>query len=134
MNPSVTLSISIACPPAAVAAFVADPRNLPQWAGGFCQSVRQEGDGWRVDTGQGEVGLRFTGPVEYGILDHVVTLTPELHVVVPMRVLPNEEGSEILFTLFRPSAMTEARLNQDIALVTADLQTLKRVMEEDAAS
>ncbi len=125
MKPSVTLSVSIACAPAAVAAFVADPRNLPQWAGGLCRSVRQEGDSWRIDTGEGEVGLAFTGPVEYGILDHVVTLAPDLKVFVPMRVVPNDEGSEVLFTLFRQPGITDARLNQDLGLVTADLQTLK---------
>ncbi len=129
MNPSVTLSVSIACAPAAVAAFVADPRNLPQWASGLCRSVRQDGDGWVVETGEGEVGLRFTGPTDYGILDHVVTLRPDLQVAVPMRVVPNGDGSEVLFTLFRQPAMTETRLRQDIALVTADLQMLKRLLE-----
>jgi hypothetical protein len=129
MNPSVTLSVSIACAPDVVAAYVADPRNLPQWASGLCRSVRQEGNAWRVDTGEGEVGLEFTGPAEHGILDHVVTLSPDVQVYVPMRVVPNGEGCEVLFTLFRPPAMTDARLSQDIALVTADLQALKALME-----
>lgn len=129
MNPSVTLSISIDRPPADVAAFVADPRNLPQWAGGLCKSARQVGDEWRVDTGEGEVGLRFCGPAEHGVLDHVITISPDLQIFVPMRVVPNEKGSEVLFTIFRPPAMTEFRLQQDMALVQADLQQLKRVME-----
>ncbi len=129
MNPSVTLSVSIACPPAAVAAFVADPRNLPQWAGGFCKSVRQDGDRWLLETGEGEVGLKFTGPTGHGILDHLITLGPDLQVFVPMRVVPNEQGSEVLFTLFRGPAMTEERLSRDMALVSADLQMLKGVME-----
>ncbi len=129
MNPSVTLSVSIDCPPAAIAAFVADPRNLPLWAGGLCKSVRQDGDDWWIDTGEGEVGLQFTGPAEHGILDHRVTVAPDVQVFVPMRVVPNEAGSEVLFTLFRPPAMTDFRLQQDIALVTADLQRLKQVME-----
>jgi len=46
-----------------------------------------------------------------------------------MRVVPNEGGSEVLFTLFRPPAMTEVRLQQDMALVTADLQRLKQILE-----
>ncbi len=129
MNPTITLSVSIASPPMAVAAFVADPRNLPHWAGGLCRSVRQVGDDWRIDTGEGEVGLHFSGPVEHGILDHVITLSPDLQVQVPMRVVPNEEGSEVLFTLFRPPAMTEHRLQQDMALVQADLERLRQVME-----
>ena len=129
MNPSVTLSISIAGKPADIAAYVADAANMPQWAGGFCKSVRKDGDGWVVDTGEGEVGLKFLGPTSAGVLDHVVTIAPDMQVYVPMRVVPNEEGSEVLFTLFQPPAMTEFRLQQDIALVKSDLQRLKQVVE-----
>lgn len=129
MNPSVTLSISIAGKPADIAAYVADASNMPQWAGGFCKSARKAGDEWLVVTGEGEVGLKFLGPVSAGILDHVVTLSPDMQVYVPMRVVPNEEGSEVLFTLFQPPAMTEFRLQQDIALVKSDLQRLKQVIE-----
>ncbi len=129
MNPSVTLSISIAAKPVDIAAYVADARNMPQWAGGFCKSVRKDGDDWVVETGEGEVGLRFLGPTSAGILDHIVTLAPGIEVYVPMRVLTNEEGSEVLFTLFQPPAMTDFRLQQDMALVRADLQQLKRVIE-----
>lgn len=129
MNPSVTLSVSIDRSPVDVAAFVADPRNLPQWAGGLCRSARQVGDDWLIDTGEGEVGLRFCGSVAEGVLDHVITLSPEIEVYVPMRVVPNEAGSEVLFTIFQPPAMTEFRLQQDMALVKTDLQQLKRVME-----
>lgn len=129
MNSSVTLSVSIDCPPQAVAAFVTDPRNLPQWAAGLCKSVRRDGDKWKVDTGEGEVGLQFTGPAEHGILDHLVTVAPDLQVFVPMRVVPNEAGSEVLFTLFCLPAMTEQRLQQDMAMVRADLRRLKQVME-----
>ncbi len=84
MNPSVTLSVSIACAPEIVAAFVADPRNPPQWAGGFCKSIRQDDDRWVLDTGVGEVGLRFSDPTEPGILKQVVTLDPDLQVFVPL--------------------------------------------------
>lgn len=129
MNPSVTLSVSIDRAPVDVAAFVSDPRNLPQWAGGLCRSARQVGDDWVIDTGEGEVGLRFCGSVAEGVLDHVITLSPEIQVYVPMRVVPNEAGSEVLFTIFQPPAMTEFRLQQDIALVKADLLRLKQVME-----
>ena len=129
MNPSVTLSISIAGKPVEIAAYVADASNMPHWAGGFCKSVRKDGEDWLVETGEGEVGLKFLGPTSAGILDHVVTIAPDVQVYVPMRVVPNEEGSEVLFTLFQPPAMTEFRLQQDMALVKADLQRLKQVIE-----
>ncbi len=129
MKPSATLSVSIACTPAAVTAFVADPRNLPQWASGLCRSVRQEGEQWIVDTGEGEVGFAFVGPTEHGILDHRVMPASGWPALMPMRVVPNDGGSEVLFTAFRPSSMTDAQWAQDLALVQADLQQLKQVLE-----
>ncbi len=87
-----------------------------------------------VDTGEGEVGLKFSGPTEHGILDHVVSLAPDLQVFVPMRVVPNDGGSEVLFTLFQPPAMTQQRLSQDMALVQSDLQRLKQLLEASATA
>ena len=129
MNPSHTLSISIARAPGDVARYVADPRNLPQWAGAFCKSVQPDGDGWRIQTDEGEFGLRFQAAVDYGILDHVIEISDDLQVYVPMRVVPNGEGSEVLFTLFRQPAMTEQRWQTDLSMVAADLERLRAVME-----
>ena len=129
MNPSHTLSVSIARKPPDIARFVADPRNLPQWAGAFCKSVRPDGERWIVQTDEGEFGLRFMAAVEHGIVDHVVEIAEDVQVHVPMRVVPNGEGSEVLFTLFRLPAMTEFRWQRDLDMVNADLQRLKAVME-----
>lgn len=129
MNPSHTLSISIARKPEQVARYVADPRNLPQWAGAFCKSVRAEGDGWRIQTEEGEFGLHFHASIEHGILDHVVEIAEDVQVYVPMRVVANGEGCEVLFTLFRMPAMTEERWRNDLAMVSKDLEQLKRVLE-----
>lgn len=129
MNPSITLAISIDRPPAEVAAFVADVSKMPRWAGGLCKSVRRDSHGWRIDTGQGEAGFRFTGKTEEGILDHIVSLDSGLEVFIPLRVVPNQNGSEVLFTLFRLPGMTEERLQQDMAAVHTDLQQLKEALE-----
>ncbi len=129
MNPSHTLSISIARKPVDVARYVADPRNLPHWAGAFCKSVHPEGDRWIIQTDEGAFGLHFNASIEYGILDHVVEIAEDMQVYVPLRVVPNGEGSEVLFTLFRMPAMTEQRWENDLAMVKADLQRLKDVME-----
>ena len=129
MNPSHTLSISIARTPGDVARYVADPRNLPHWAGAFCKSVRPEGDRWRIQTDDGEFGLRFLAVIDHGILDHVVEISDDVQVYVPMRVVPNGRGSEVLFTLFRLPAMTEQRWQTDLSMVSADLERLRVVLE-----
>jgi hypothetical protein len=108
---------------------VSNPERLPHWATAFCKSVRRAGDDWLVETPDGEVRVRFVKPNEFGVADHVVTLPNGKNVFVPLRVVPNGSGSEVLFTLFRHPAMTDAEFARDSILVQADLETLKRLLE-----
>src|SRR4051794_3529999 len=48
-NRTETRSISIQAPPATVLDVVGDARTLPRWAPNFAESVRAEGDYWRVN-------------------------------------------------------------------------------------
>jgi hypothetical protein len=127
-----TLSVSIDRAPADVYAFVADPINLTQWAGGLARSVRRDGDRWIVQMPQGEVGFRFVRDNDLGVLDHVVTIAPGVEILNPMRVVPNGSGSEVLFTLFQLPGMLDQEFAEDAALVQHDLETLKRVLEAKA--
>jgi len=53
-------------------------------------------------------------------------------IAVPMRVVPNGDGSEVLITVFQQPEMTEAQYQQDLGLVKRDLERLKRVLEGTA--
>lgn len=123
------LTVSIQCNPARVYAFVSDPENLPVWASSFCRSIQQIEGEWIAQTPEGAVKIRFVSKNSFGILDHYVQIVPGTDVYVPMRVIPNGDGSEVIFTLFQSSFMTDEKFNQDIAWVEKDLQSLKRVLE-----
>jgi hypothetical protein len=112
-----------------VYAFVANPENLPLWAMGLGQSVERSGDEWIVQTPGGPATIRFAGENAFGVLDHTVSPAPGVEVVVPMRVVPNGSGSEVLFTLFQLPSMSEEQFAEDARLVERDLAALKRVME-----
>ena len=124
-----TVSVFIRRPPAEVYAYVFDVRNLPWWATAFCRSVRPSNDAWIVDTPLGEMGLRFVERNALGVLDHVVTLASGEESLSPMRVLPNGDGSEVIFTLFQASDMSDLQFVEDVAMVERDLRTLKRILE-----
>lgn len=124
-----TLSVFIACEPEAIAQFVSDPLNLPRWAKAFCIAVHRSGTEWKVQTPQGIVTVCFVPPNSYGVLDHYVRLPSGQEVYVPMRVLANEKGSEVLFTLLRLPGMSDTQFEEDAAMVEEDLRTLKAVME-----
>jgi len=127
--PSRTLSVFINCPPAKVYVFVSNPENLPKWAGGLCKSVRKSNHDWIAETSQGPMKVRFAEKNDFGILDHYVSPTPGVEIFVPMRVIANGSGSELIFTIFRSLDMSDEKFAEDIGLVERDLQILKQVLE-----
>ena len=68
--------------PEDVYAFASDPANLPAWAAGL-------GPGDRVV---------FAPRNDFGVLDHVVTTPSGQTLAVPMRVMPDGGGAEVVFT------------------------------------
>jgi carbon monoxide dehydrogenase subunit G len=132
VRPTRTLSVSIAASAADVYAFIADPRRLPDWATGLGSTPTRLPDGaWRVETPAGPMRVVFAPANDFGVIDHVVTpLTGEGPAVdVPLRVVPNGTGSEVMITLFQQPGMSDAQYAADAALVQADLARLKHVME-----
>ena len=69
---------------------------------------------------------------DFGVLDHTVTVAPGVHVTNPMRVVPNADGSEVLFTLFQPPGMSDEQFRADARLVRGDLVSLKAALESTA--
>ncbi len=123
------LSISIEREPKVVYAFTSNPENLPQWASGLGQGVKRTDEQWEVKTEQGTVGLRFTPNNEYGVLDHTVVLSDGTEVYVPMSVMPNGQGSEVMLVLFRQPEMHDTEFARDAGLMQNDLLALKALLE-----
>jgi len=124
------ISIYIARPPAEVYEFASDPRNLPRWAAGLARSeVRRDGDEWIADAPFGKVRVRFVQLNSFGVLDHDVTLASGVTIHNPMRIIPNGEGSEFVFTLIGQPGVSDEQFAQDKAAVENDLKTLKGVLE-----
>ena len=131
-RPARTLTVSIAASAASVYAFIADPRRLPEWATGLGSSPTPLPDGaWRVETPTGPMRAVFAPPNEFGVVDHIVIpLTGGAPAVdVPLRVVPNGTGSEVMLTVFQQAGMSDAQFAADTALVQADLERLKHALE-----
>ncbi len=129
------ISVYIARPPAEVYEFASDPRNLPRWAAGLARSeVRRDGEEWIADAPFGKVRVRFVQRNSFGVMDHVVTLESGVIIHNPMRVVPNGDGSEFVFTLIRQPGMSDAQFAKDKAAVEIDLKTLKDLLERKSSS
>ncbi len=129
MLKSKTIIIPIKASAKKVYEFASNVENLPKWATAFCRSVRKQQGDWIVETSRGPASIRMTEKNGFGVLDHYVSPPSGAEVYVPMRVVPNEEGSEIQFTLFQGQDMSDEDLAKDLRWVEQDLQTLKNLME-----
>lgn len=123
------LSISIARPFALVNEFLSHPENFQKWASGLGAGFKKVGAQWIVEGPEGPVEVDFTPPNPYGVADHVVRVSPEVKILIPLRVLSNNDGSEVVLTLFRLPSMDEGKFATDAEWVMKDLQKLKSVLE-----
>ena len=130
MNEVRHMSIHIRRSPGDVYEYASNPENLPYWASGLARSaVSKDGDTWVVQAPFGRVKIRFAGKNAFGVMDHDVELETGMIVHNPMRVVPNGDGSEFIFTLFRRPGMSNEQFAEDKLAVERDLETLRDILE-----
>ena len=122
------VSVSIKSSPDRVYEFVSNPSNLPKWAAGLSGSIEEiEGD-LIAESPMGRVKIKFASDNTFGILDHYVMLPSGEIIYNPMRVFQNENGSELVFTLYQRPGMSDQNFRHDEELVASDLQRLKSLI------
>ena len=125
--------VNIAADPKRVAAYLAEPRNLPTWAVNFGDEIRRDAEGWVMRTPSGPFRVRMAPPNDLGVVDHWVRPLDggeEIHSVI--RVTENGVGTLVVFTLFRQDGFDDVRFDEDERLVSADLRRLKGLIEGEA--
>ena len=110
-------------------AYVGDGANLPRWAIGFAKSVRPHGSGWLVTTGQGEVPTTITVDETANTVDCRMQAAPDADAAAYRLVVPNGEGSEIIFTQLQQPGVTDELFAQLVAAVGHELAALKAQLE-----
>jgi hypothetical protein len=130
VSESVHVATTIDRPLAEVYEYVADPRHLSAWAAGLAhQDVEQVDGHWVAESPMGRVTIGFTPPNELGVLDHDVTLPSGETVHNAMRVVPNGDGCDVVFTVQRRPEMDDAAFAADAQTVQSDLETLRSLLE-----
>lgn len=132
--PARIVHLSIDRPWDEVYRFAADPLKMPRWATGLGAGMRPDGEDWAVDGGPiGEVRVRFAPGNAFGVIDHAVTLPDGTVVHNALRIVPNGDGAEAMFTLLKMPGTDDAAFEADARHVTADLKRLKDLLETGAA-
>lgn len=127
---SAHVSTTIDRPADEVYAYMADARNLPRWAAGLAQQEVDVVDGVLVvESPMGRVTVEFAPSNSFGILDHRVTLPSGESVDNPVRVIPNADGCDVVFTVHQRPGMGAEDFAADTDAVAADLATLRDLMQ-----
>ena len=133
MLPARTYSVSIRREWKALYAQIWRPDFFPNWAAGLAESdLRAEGDHWIADGPVGAIRIGFTPHNDFGVMDHWVDPGDGNIVHVPLRIVGNAEGAEVMLTLYRQPDMDDERFSADAKLIMRDLRALKTLIERHA--
>jgi hypothetical protein len=130
--PTATLSVTIDAPLATVAADLADPTTHPEWATEFFASAaspRPDGGGVTVVVPMmgGEVAFDVKGAPELGVLDlYLAPAGSPFGPPLPVRLVPNGDGVDVLWTLTRFPGMPDPAWEAGLASMQRELDGLRR--------
>jgi len=125
-----TVTVTIDAPLETISADLADPSSHLSWATEFfSDSAVDKGDGtWLMNVPRmgGPASLRIDGDTTQGVID--MYLAPEgtpFGPPLPIRVIPNGDGSDVLFTLARFPGQSDQDWTEGLQSMKRELQNLK---------
>lgn len=124
--------LDIEAPYAVAEAYLANPRNYPEWAAVDPNTYQQLPNGdWSAEVRFGGVRhIRFSPPNGDGIFDHAVFAPGDPLLWMPLRISPLEDGTTRLeFTFLQREGMSETTFSSAIEWINTDLMTLKTLIE-----
>jgi hypothetical protein len=129
LSRSAIKSVDINAPLDIVFEFLSDPMNWPQYAVVNLKSVKPAQDDWyQTVTKFGEGLIKVHAVKQYGILDHTWR-DPKASWTVPARVVANQDGSTVMFTMYQPPVMTDQQFDQAMIEMDIEMTKLKEILE-----
>ncbi len=112
--------------------FLAEPKTFALWGGSLPETEMKHlgGMDYLVTLPRGPRVMRFTPFNEFGVLDYEVFLEGETGgPVTPVRVHPNQDGCEIVFTWFQRPGVSDEQFESDAEWAYSDLLRMKAYIE-----
>ena len=125
-----TVRITIDAPFTEVTADLADPATHPEWGTEFFSGAARKGDDGEVimtvPRMGGEVRSKVDADLEAGRIDLYLTpIGAPFGPPLPVRVIPNGDGVDVLFTLARVPGQSEDEWQDGLASMERELVNLK---------
>jgi hypothetical protein len=99
-------------------------------SGGILKDITKAEDGWwKFSTPSGEAKLKHSRvEQELGIIDHIfVGNGLAWHVYV--RIVPNQDGSTVLWTFIRPDGLDDKLFEDQLAVFETEIEGWKKALE-----
>jgi hypothetical protein len=126
------VSFPIARPLEKVYDFLLEPENFSRWAFVGDTAMRDLGNGeWSVETSVGPRILHFATRNDYFVLTHSSRPPGELAHTIPMRLLRNGDGAQLVYVFLQYEGLADAEWRSMIEWVTTDLGALKSYLEHE---
>jgi len=130
-----TLTVTIDAPFATVAADLADPANHPEWGTEFFAGAAHPGENGSVVVDVpmmgGPVGFKVESDVETGVFDlYLAPLDAQYGPPLPVRVVPNADGVDVLWTLARTPGASDEQWQGGLDSLQRELVNLKHRHEQ----
>lgn len=137
MNPTRTLTVDIQAPFSAVMSELADPMQHPTWATSFFEGDAEMDANNDVRVCVPRLGgmcrMKVAVKAELGIVDiYIAPKTDDYGKPLPVRVIENDTGATVLWTLSQFPGLPDAAFADGCASMQAELNTLKSKLETAA--
>ena len=132
--PTDTVRVTIDAPVTRVANDLADVAAHPSWATEFFEgSARRDGAEWLVQVPRmgGPARMRIDADAERGIVDmYLAPGEAPYGPPLPVRVVPNGDGCDVLFTLTRSPGLDDQQWAAALDSMSRELQQLRSRLED----
>ena len=125
-----THTATFKAPKAKVFAYLSDTENLPEWATGFCKSLRKDGDDYFVQTAECELYFRIDHDEKTGVIDMASGPSKDVAITWPIRVAPLPDDSTLLtFTALQLPGVSDEVFAGQCAELEREFENIRTAVE-----
>ena len=129
MAQSHVIHLAIDSPFGKVVEFLSDAGNFPKWAAVQGEMTRLGDLEWRAETEFAERIVRFSPDNDFGVFDHAVYVAGETPITMPLQIISNEEGCDLVFLFLRRPGVSDEQFASSVEWVTSDFLALRSLLE-----
>jgi hypothetical protein len=126
---SETVTTVLAAPRERVFEYMADIRNLPEWATEFARELREEDGEYRVVNNLGEFVFEIRADDRTGVIDMYAGPSRDELTVFPTRAVALPDGrTSYSFTMFQAPGMPDELFEAQYASLKREFENIKAIL------